>query len=112
MTKEVIKKLEEAYSWGCREGEAALHAGITYATLHDYEKKHPEFSKRKQQLWENPIRVARISVLRDMQGKKSGELALKFLERKVKNEFSLRQEQTGPGGGAIEIKINKNEVDL
>jgi hypothetical protein len=90
MTPETVKKLEEAFLMGCSDLEACLFADISKQTLYTYQEKHPEFSDRKKILKENPVMEARKSVLRDM--KKDGNLALKYLERKRKAEFSVKQE--------------------
>jgi hypothetical protein len=86
MTPEIITKLEEAFMLGCGDLEACLYADIGKSTLYNYQEKHPEFVDRKEQLKENPILKARTSVIAGLQN--SPELALKFLERRKKDEFS------------------------
>ncbi len=90
MTPNVLGKLEEAFAFGCTDVEACLFADINPDTLYSYCKKNPKFSERKEFLKETPILLARQSVIRDMQ--LDGNLALKYLERKKKDEFSLKQE--------------------
>lgn len=90
MTKETIDKLEEAFALGCTDLEASLYANIAPATLYNYQEKNRGFLERKMQLKETPILKARASVINAFE--KSPDLALKFLERKKKDEFSLRQE--------------------
>jgi hypothetical protein len=46
MTESTLKKLEEAYLADATHLQAAQYAGISEPTLHDYRNKHPEFSKR------------------------------------------------------------------
>lgn len=96
MTPEVIAKLEEAFAWGCSDIEACLWADIDSRTLYKYQEKNPKFIQRKAELKETPILLARKSVVTNLS--KDKELAMKFLERKVKKEFSLRQELTGADG--------------
>ncbi len=103
MTPETLSKLEEAFLLGCTDKEACFVADISHQTLYDYQKDHPEFVERKEALKENPIYEARKSVLASLRG--DGDLALKFLERKVKSEFSLRTEQDITSGGKP-ININ------
>lgn len=50
MTKEVLRKLESAFSIQCTDEEACAYAGIGETTLYDYQKENPEFVKRKAQL--------------------------------------------------------------
>ena len=90
MTKEVIEKLEYAFSLGCTDIEACLHADIAEKTLYLYQEKHPEFIQRKNALKESPIFLARQSVLKGL--KEDPDLALKFLERRKKDEFSTKTE--------------------
>jgi len=90
MTPEVIEKLEEAFAWGCTDIEACLWADIGEKTLYNYQEKNPEFVQRKEKLKSTPILKARQSVLSGF--KRDPNLALKFLERKAKQEFSLRTE--------------------
>lgn len=90
MTPENIGKLEEAFALGCTDLEACFYADISKDALYDYQNKHPEFTERKEQLKERPIFLARQSVIKDMQ--EDGDLALKFLERKKRDEFSTKQD--------------------
>ncbi len=90
MTPEVIEALEEAFKWGCTDQEACLNADIADDTLYKYQREYPEFIKRKEQLKQNPIKKARKAVFDALD--KNPDLALKFLERKKKDEFSTKSE--------------------
>lgn len=103
MTPELIAKLEYAFSLGCTDNEACFHADIAPATLYKYQDQNPAFTERKHLLKDSPIFLARQSVLRGL--KDSPELALKFLERKKKDEFSLRSELTGADGKDLPTPI-------
>lgn len=97
MTDEVISRLEEAFVWGCTDNEACLWADIAPATLYKYQDKNPEFTERKDALKQTPILQARKSVIN---GFTDPRIALQFLERKKKDEFSLKTETeiTNPDG--------------
>lgn len=97
MTPDVVNKLEEAFLLGCTDLEACLFADISKQTLYNYQEAHPEFIDRKEKLKENPILLARRSVIKDMQ--EDGDLALKYLERKKKDEFSMKQDLNLGGQG-------------
>lgn len=88
----VLKKLEEAFAFGATDGEACFYADISHQTLYNYQKKNPGFIERKQALKKRPILLARQSVVEGLKG--NPELALKFLERKLKKEFSTRTDFT------------------
>lgn len=97
MTEDTLSKLKEAFLMGCTDTEACLFANdISPATLYKYQEENPVFSELKAQWKQNPIVKARTSVLKGIA--KNPQLALSFLERKLKNEFSLRQEVTGKDG--------------
>ena len=85
-TPELIGKLEHAFSLGCSDLEACFYADISKTALYNYQKDNPEFVDRKEALKQSPTFIARNTVVREIAEK--GELALKYLERKVKAEFS------------------------
>jgi hypothetical protein len=82
ITGEVLQKLEEAFMLGCTDIEASLFAGISPGLLYLFQRRNPDFIKRKEQLKENPILIARKSVMKGI--KNDSDLALRFLERKKK----------------------------
>ena len=110
MTEIVLGKLEEVFGIGGSDEEACFYASISPASLYDYCQLHPKYREKKEQLKERPILKARQELIKGLVG--NPELALKYLERKKKAEFStkIEQEMTGKDGGAIEhqIIINTN----
>lgn len=96
MTPATIDKLEEVFSLGGSDLEACGYAGISKTALYEYQNANPDFAERKSFLKEKPILLARRSVLAHIAD--DGDLALKFLERKNKAEFSVRSELTGAEG--------------
>ena len=100
MTQDVVNKLEQAWSMGCSDVEACLHADISKQTLYDYQAKHPEFVDRKERLKEMLVLKAR-TVIADALNRKDENTAKWYLERKAKKEFSTRQEVTGEDGAPI-----------
>ena len=103
MTDDTIKKLEEVFALGGSDSEACFYANISKQTLYNYQKEHPEFVDRKEALKEKPILKARQTVVKALDDPKDAQW---FLERKRKEEFSLRQEVTGPEGELLSpIKI-------
>ena len=97
MTPEIIDKLEQAFSMGCSDLEACLHANIGKTTLYNYQNENPEFVERKEQLKEKLVLKAR-TVIADALNRKDENTAKWYHERKAKNEFSTRQELTGMEG--------------
>lgn len=105
MTPETIAKLEEAFAWGCTDREACLWAGISEEALYLYQGKNPDFIKRKEALKDTPILDSRATVARAV--RRDPDMAMKYLERKKKDEFSLRQEMTGKDGQQLPTPIIK-----
>lgn len=112
MSDKMLRKLEEAFAWGCTDLEACFYAGISKTALYDYQNKYFEFTERKDALKSRPILAARRTVLDGITGVPAQyddkgnlvraeivpdpDLSLKFLERVKKDEFALRREVTGP----------------
>ncbi len=90
VTPEVVLKLEEAFALGCSDREACFFADISNDALYGYCKRNPGFTDRKEQLKERPIFLARKSLIDGVQ--EDPKLALAYLERKKKTEFSLKHE--------------------
>lgn len=97
MTPETIDKLEFAFSIGCTDIEACLHADITRTTLDNYQNANPEFLDRKWALKEKPVLMARMNVVHALQACDT-DMSKWYLEKKKKDEFSGRQEVTGADG--------------
>jgi hypothetical protein len=86
--KIVLQKLEQVWGIGGSDAEAAFFADISPAALSDYLKKHPKISERKAALKNRPILKARQEVVKGLED--NPEFALKYLERKLPGEFSLK----------------------
>jgi len=85
MTPKAVQQLEEAFALGCTDGEACLYAGISKSTFFNYQRENPKFLDKKELLKQRPVLLARQSVIDGLEG--NPELALKFLERKRRDEF-------------------------
>lgn len=100
MTPEKILLLEQAYSLGCSDLEACLHADIGKSTLYNFQNAHPEFLERKQMLKEKLVLKAR-TVIAEALNRKDENTAKWYLEKKKKDEFSNRTELTGSDGSDL-----------
>lgn len=89
--KDVLNKLETSYSMGCTDSEACLFANISKQTLYNYQNKHPEFVERKEMLKQKLVLKAR-SVVAEALNNKDENTAKWYLERKKKDEFSVKSE--------------------
>lgn len=88
MTQEVVRKLEYAFVYNSTVEEACFYAGISRETYYNFCKKFPDFSERISQLRHAPSLVLRKVVLRGAM--EDANLAFKYLERKLPQEFGLR----------------------
>jgi hypothetical protein len=108
MTPENIAKLEIAFSNGATDLEACFVAGISKDTLYDYIKLFPEFSDRKEALKDQPKYQARVNVVEAIRGGDK-PTSTWYLERKAKEEFASRTENTGKDGKDL-IPENTPEI--
>jgi hypothetical protein len=88
--EEYLTNLKPYLEVGCSLHEACINAIIPYTTVVDYMKNDEEIRKKIERMQNQPLYIARKSVVDGM--KLDGDLALKYLERKKKDEFSPRSE--------------------
>ncbi|MFA6582655.1 MAG: hypothetical protein WCS77_00005 [Elusimicrobiaceae bacterium] len=111
----VLAKLEQAWALDCSDAEAAAYANISASSLSRYLKSHPEVSQRKEQLKLKPVLAARRAVYRAIAGDATSgiladaDLALKYLERKRRDEFSLKSEVEHSGAVTEKIVFVRRE---
>ena len=86
ITEAVIAKLEAAYAFDCNTTEACAYAGISEAAYYRWVKQNPDFREKKKRLRENPILIAKQSVIKNMS--KDGRLALQFLKARRPKQYS------------------------
>lgn len=111
MTETVLALLKEAFLLGCPDVEACLYAEIDEATLYRYQEANPDYASRKARWKKTPSFMARKKVVESIP--EDSEMALKYLERKEKGEFSPRSEHTGADGKDLlptPILGNINEI--
>ena len=105
--EKVLSKLEEGFSMGLTDVECCLYADIASATLYRYIEKNPKFRERKEELKNNLKMVAKTNL--DKSIKKWDLTDSKwYLERKGKDEFSLKQEIDQKS--EIDLNINISEL--
>lgn len=89
MTPYTLGKLREAFLLGCSDVEACFYAEIHPDTLYQYQTDNPKYSEQKKALKSNPILLARKTVVTALSN--DPNLALKYLERRLNEEFALKQ---------------------
>lgn len=90
LTPEVRAKLEEAAALDCTWEEMAFYAGISKSSLYNWLGCVEGLKERLDELKLNPFLRARKSVIEGLEN--NPEFSLKYLERKKKDEFSMRME--------------------
>lgn len=103
--------LEYAFKLDATDKEACLCAEITLDQLYYYQREIDNtFQLKKEQWKETPTLLARTELVNGLKG--NAELCLKYLERKKKGEFSLRQEYSGPDGKELGVVILPKRDDI
>jgi len=111
MTAEVITELKKAFSWGFTDEEASLFCKIAPRTLYDYCSKNPEFAELKELLKKSPNLKAKINWVSKIQAS-DYQASKEWLERKSRDEFSLKQEIEQKGEMTLIHKnISKEEAE-
>lgn len=102
VTPETLAKLEQAFSLGCSDLEACIHADIAKSTLYDYQGRHPEFVERKEMLKRKLVLKARTVVANALE-KEDENTAKWYLERKARDEFSVKNVTELEGGLKVSL---------
>ncbi len=110
MDEVAVAKLEDAFAKGCTVTEACLLTDISRNTYYDYIKINPSFSDRVEVLKEKVTLHARMNLAASIAG---GDLTDSkwYLERKKRDEFSLKQETAHSGSVDIGLREILNELD-
>lgn len=98
-----------AAALGANIEACCAYAKIHKSTYYRYITEHPEFSDEVDQKSQQPYLTAVQSVVAAM--KDDPKLALKYLERKHKDEFSIRKELTGADGKDIFDGMSDDELE-
>lgn len=113
MTQEVLQKLQHAFLMGCKKREACLYAEIPESTFYNYCDKNPEYVE-KIEAWQDMPKLKSKVIINKKLEELDADTAKWYLERKAKDEFSTRSEQTGKDGEPITTKtiyIDKEEKE-
>lgn len=107
MTPATVSKLENAFAQGFNITHACGIAEITRETYYEYIKKNPKFIDKVEWLRSKPYIKSVFEINKAIN---TGDLTTCrwYAERKGKDEFSLRTEQTGKDGeplNPVNIKI-------
>ena len=104
ITPDIIIQLKQAFAIGCTDEEACAYAKIGKSSLYRYIEQHPEFREESNRLKKEPILKAKNTIVRSLDDVKDAQW---YLERKKKDEFSLRSEFTGKDGEDIKFVVTR-----
>lgn len=108
VTKEVLRDLRMGFMMGYSDNECIAFAGLTRSVFYDYKAKNAEFADYVEQWKEAPILKAKRTLYQSLNNQDAAQW---YLERKLRGEFALRKELTGPDGGSIGIALDRIETD-
>ena len=118
ITPEIADRILALFRMGLNDEEVCGQLDITPSVLYRYQVNHPEFKEKKEFAKTNLVSSARQALFLGLSSedeKLRVDTAKWVLERKVKNEFSTRQEVTGADGESlipvIEIQPVKTKDD-
>jgi len=102
ITEDVLAKLEFAFARSFTDVEASLYANISPATLYRYIDANPEFWERKETLKKQPNIQAKLNWYKKIESE-DYNASKDWLERKSRDEFSLKQEVDNKLSGSVNI---------
>lgn len=105
-----VENIITAYKIDATDEEARTYAGISEEQLKYFKELHPDFYQVKEACKQIPFLKARQRIIKDIEV--NGDLALKYMERKKKDEFSPRHELVGSGGGPIQMSYEKRLKEM
>ena len=124
----VLLKLEYAFSIGCNDTQACIHAGISRQTLWNYQEKNPDFIDKKEELKETLPLQAKNNlayllakgdpamtrfILEKLDPKFSNKLNISgSVEHKEKIVYVLKEEHDAMEAHINEVIGKKNPNDL
>ena len=91
MTDLVLQKLREGFCMGLTDIECSLFAGIAVSTLYNYCSENKDFAEEKELLKNQPKIKAKMNLDKAIK-EEDKEISKWYLERKSRDEFSLKQE--------------------
>ena len=91
MTNQLVNKMEYGFMKGLNDTECCIYAGISRQTFYEYCAKNPDFVDKKELLKSNPSTKAKLNIVEAIENG-DADLSRWWLERRNKDEFSLKQE--------------------
>lgn len=90
-TPEALEKLMRAFAMGLNNDQCCLYADVGRTAFYNYCRNNPEFTERRDLLRQSPSLKAKVNIVQAINDGDE-DLSKWWLERKCKDEFSLKQE--------------------
>jgi len=91
ITPEVLQKMREGFMMGLTDEECCLYVGIVPSTLYNYCNANLDFKEEKDLLKKQPKIKAKMNLNKEINNGDK-DVSKWYLERKSKEEFSLKSE--------------------
>lgn len=104
MTEALVNKMEYGFMKGLNITECCHYADISRQTFYNYVENNPDFMDRIEELRSNPSTTAKLNVVEAIE-KGDTDLSKWWLERKNKDEFSLKQEVSADVNSNVTINV-------
>ena len=101
----VLPKLVEAFKRDATREEACRKAKIGTTTFERYMKDDEDFRGQIEDAKDYAIEMAKEGVVNHLEKKRDPDFALRFLERRQRSRYALRNEITGADENPIEVDI-------
>jgi len=104
-----LQLLREGFSMGFTDIECSLYAGIAVSTLYNYCRDNTKFAEDKEILKHKPKMRAKINLDKSI---KDGDKDISkwYLERKSRDEFSLKQEVSVGNKDGEDFNVNLSSL--
>ena len=108
MTEEIVGKIEFGFMKGLNVTECCHYADISRNAFYEYCEKNPDFKDRIEELKSNPSTKAKLNVVEAIENGDT-DLSKWWLERRNKDEFSLKQELSADVNEKVNISIELSD---
>lgn len=110
MTPKIVANLLEAFKNSFTDEEACIYCWISKNTLYRFIEKNPVLWHQKELLKKNPNIKAKLNWIKKMQ-EEDYQASKDWLERKSKDEFSLKTINDNNFNWKIKFELTKEEED-
>jgi len=109
ITPDKVKEFKTAFSNGLTIDQACIFTKISKQTYYNHSERHPSFVDEMNAVRKSVDIKAKMNIVNKI--KEGDDISSKWwLERKCKEEFSLRNELTAKDGGDLLPRVIKDDL--